>query len=62
MDEFVAERGRLVVGTYAGEPVETAVADELEREVSSWGFNVTGRTSRPHRDDHLTYRAIWIDV
>ena len=40
LDEFVAERGRLVVGTYAGEPVETAVADELEREVSSWGFNV----------------------
>lgn len=62
LDQFVAGSGRLVIGTYHGDRVATCVADELEREVSSWGFNVSGRTSRPHRDDRLTYRAIWIDA
>ena len=62
LDEFVAASGRLVIGAYSGERVGTDVADELEREVSSWGFTVSGRTSRHHRDDRLAYRAIWIDA
>ena len=63
LDEFVASTGRLIIGTYGGESVGTDVADELESEVSSWGFNVSGRTSRPHhRDDRPAYRAIWIDA
>ena len=62
LDEFVAGGGRLVIGTYSGARVGTDVADKLECEVSSWGFNVSGRTSRRHRDDRLTYRAIWIDA
>ena len=62
LDEFVVGGGRLIIGTYDIERVGTDVADELEREVSSWGFDVSGRTSRPHRDDRLAYRAIWIDA
>ena len=62
LDEFVAGSGRLIIGTYHGSPVGEPVADELEQDVSSWGFSVSGRTSRPHRDDRLTYRAIWIDA
>ncbi len=62
LDEFVAAGGRLIIGTYSSPRVGTGVADELEREVSSWGFSVSGRTSRPHRDDRLSYRAIWINA
>ena len=62
LDDFVAISGRLIIGTYSGAHVGTDAVDELESEVSSWGFKVSGRTSRPHRDDRLAHRAIWIDA
>ena len=59
LDEFLAEGGRLIIGAYHG---ETGRADSQEQQLSDWGFNVAGHTSRPHRDDRLTYRALWIDA
>ncbi len=59
LDDLVAEGGRLIVGTYHGEGVGP---DSLEREMESWGFAVAGHTSRPHRDDRLVYRVLWIDA
>ena len=59
LDEFVAEGGRLIIGTYPG---ETGGPDPLEQQLAAWGFTVAGHTSRPHRDDRLVYRALWIDA
>ena len=59
LDDLVAENGRLIVGTYHG---ERAGPDSLEQEVASWGFEVAGHTSRPHRDDRLCYRVLWIEA
>ena len=59
LDEFVAEGGRLIIGTYHG---ESDGPDSLEQELAAWGFTVAGHTSRPHRDDRLVYRALWIDA
>ena len=59
LEEFLVEGGRLIIGTYHG---EAGRADLVERELSDWGFTVAGHTSRPHRDDRLVYRALWIDA
>ena len=58
LDRFLAKDGRLIVGTYHG---ERPGPDLLERELSAWGFTVAGLTSRPHHDDRLVYRVLWID-
>ena len=59
LDELLVDGGRLIIGTYHG---ETGRADSQERELWDWGFRVVGHTSRPHRDDRLVYRAVWIDA
>lgn len=59
VDELVSENGRIIIGTYYG---VRAGPDETEQEISSWGFDVAGHTSRPHEDDCLTYRVMWIDA
>ena len=59
LDEFLVECGRLIIGTYPG---ETEGPDSLEQELSDWGLTVAGHTSRPHRDNRLVYRAVWIDA
>jgi hypothetical protein len=30
--------------------------------VTSWGFIVGGRTSRPHPDCRIEYRVFWINL
>ena len=59
IDEFVSDSGRLIIGTYYG---VRSGPDALEQEISSWGFDVAGHTSRPHGDDRLSYRVLWIDA
>ncbi len=59
IDKLVSENGRLIIGTYYG---ARTGPDPLEQEISSWGFDVAGHASRPHGDDRLTYRVLWIDV
>jgi len=59
VDEFLAEDGRLIIGGYS---VESAAPDSLEQELSAWGFTVSGHTTRPHRDDRLVNRILWIDA
>jgi SAM-dependent methyltransferase len=48
---------RLIVGSFNEEAEERA----LERAVESWGFRVSGRSERPHRDSRVVRRAFWID-
>ena len=59
LDEFLVEGGRLIIGTYPG---ESDGPDSQEQEISDWGLTVAGHTSRPHRDDPIVYRALWIDA
>ena len=48
---------RLVIGVFSEQRHEH-VTEEL---IESWGFSVTGRTERAHRDPILAYRCFWID-
>ncbi|MDQ3733536.1 MAG: SAM-dependent methyltransferase [Actinomycetota bacterium] len=50
--------GRLVVGAYN----EERDLDTLEGQVRSWGYTISGRTARPHRNPALAYKAFWLDV
>ena len=58
LTEVVAPGGRLVVGVFNEEKDRETVADALR----SWGYPVTGATSRAHRDSRLRYKAVWVDV
>jgi SAM-dependent methyltransferase len=57
LGEVVAPGGRLIVGVF-NEAVE---APRLEDVVAAWGFAISGRTSRRHRDSRVEYRAFWVD-
>ena len=41
---------------------EIGKPDSLELDLATWGFTVSGRTTRPHRDDRLGNRVLWIDA
>jgi hypothetical protein len=49
---------RLVVGVNN----EERGTPGLEEEVGSWGFEIAGRSERPHPHPRLAYRAYWIDA
>jgi SAM-dependent methyltransferase len=49
---------RLVVGVRN----EELGTPGLEGEVASWGFEIAGRSERPHPHPRLAYRAFWIDA
>ena len=49
---------RLVIGVYN----EERDSEAAESEVRSYGWDVAGRTSRPHRHPAPTYKAFWIDA
>ena len=49
---------RVVVGVFN----EERDARAIEREVASWGFEIAGRSERPHPHPELAYRAFWIDA
>ena len=57
LTHVVAPGGRLVVGVFNEEKDRETVAEAL----NSWGFRVSGTTSRAHRDPRLRYKAVWID-
>lgn len=48
----------LLVGVFN----EERKARATEALVAGWGFEVTGRAERPHRDERLAYRAFWLDA
>jgi SAM-dependent methyltransferase len=59
LDNVTAPDGRLIVGVFNEEVEQTSV----EQTVVSWGFDVAGRTERPHPDTlRLVRRAFWIDA
>jgi SAM-dependent methyltransferase len=48
---------RLIIGVF-NEQVQEHATQELVR---SWGFPISGRTERPHREPMMAYRCFWID-
>jgi SAM-dependent methyltransferase len=50
--------GRVIVGVFNEERQE----HQAEKLVSGWGYEIAGRTERPHRDEWIAYRAFWIDA
>jgi SAM-dependent methyltransferase len=58
LEAMVAPGGRLVIGAH------TELRDtppQLEAEVASWGFRVSGRAEVPHAQDYrVVRRAFWI--
>lgn len=60
--DVVAPGGRLIIGVFSEERDETRPGPSEEERVAGWGFEIAGRTERPHLTDHrLVYRAFWID-
>jgi SAM-dependent methyltransferase len=57
LERVVAPGGRLIVGVF-NEECEARRTEEL---VAGWGFEIAGRTERPHRDERVVYRAFWLD-
>ena len=58
LSDVVAPGGRLLVGVYNEEKDRDTVAAQLR----SWGYDVSGATSRAHRDPRLRYKAVWVDA
>ncbi len=50
--------GRLILGVRN----ESRDAEPLEHEVAAWGFEIAGRSERPHSDPRVVRRAFWIDA
>ena len=59
LDDFLADDGRLIIGSYSA---EADMPDSLQQDLAAWGFTVSGDTTRPHRDDRLVNRILWIDA
>ena len=59
LDEFLDDDGRLIIGGYSAEVGEP---DSLEQDIAAWGFTVSGGATRPHHDERLVQRVIWIDA
>jgi hypothetical protein len=57
VEHLVGSSDRLIIGVFNEQAVEHAT----EELVRSWGFPITGRTERPHREPTMTYRCFWID-
>jgi trans-aconitate methyltransferase len=59
LDDVVEPGGRLIVGVFNEEQEHAA----LEAAATAWGFDVAGRTERPHPDTaELVRRTFWIDA
>jgi trans-aconitate methyltransferase len=48
---------RLILGVFNEQVDERAT----EATMRSWGSPVAGRTERPHREELMTYRCVWVD-
>ncbi|PWN04206.1 class I SAM-dependent methyltransferase [Nocardioides silvaticus] len=57
MTAYVEPDGRLIIGTYNEESGSESLCDEVAR----WGHVISGRSSRSHRVDGLSYKVFWID-
>lgn len=58
LQRVCAPSGRLIVGVFN----EEREAHQAEKLVSGWGYEIAGRTERPHRDERIAYRAFWLDA
>lgn len=58
VEHVISPGGRLVIGVLNEERDDNA----LERQLGSWGYQIAGRATRPHRHPALAYKAFWIDV
>ncbi len=57
LEDACVPGGRLILGVRN----ESRDARSLEQEVAAWGFQIAGRTERPHSDPRVVRRAFWID-
>ena len=58
VEHLLSYAQRLVVGVFNEVREERLV----ESEVAGWGFEIAGRSERPHPHPRLAYRAFWIDA
>ncbi len=62
LTDVVAPGGRLIIGVYSEERDAMRFGPSEADRVAGWGFQIVGRTERPHMSDaRLVYRAFWID-
>lgn len=60
---FLRPAGRLIVGTYNEEPDGETPGPSLAEQVESWGFDVVGRSVRPHwSDERIRYKVFWLEA
>jgi SAM-dependent methyltransferase len=58
LEHLLSYSGRVVVGVFN----EEREARRVEENVACWGFEIAGRTERPHPHPRLAYRAFWLDA
>ena len=58
VERLLGHCDRLVVGVHN----EERGSPGLAADVASWGFEIAGRSERPHPHPLLAYRALWIDA
>ena len=63
LTEFVRPGGRLIIGTYNEEPDGATQGPLLADLVAGWGFEIAGRSVRPHwSDDRIRYKVFWLEA
>jgi protein-L-isoaspartate O-methyltransferase len=58
VEHLLSYAGRVVIGVFNEEREERA----LETSVARWGFEIAGRSERPHPHPRLAYRCFWVDA
>ena len=62
LHDVVAPGGRLIIGTYNEEVMQTQDHPFLETKLKTWGYSVAGRSERRHyHDERLMYRVLWLE-
>ena len=62
LDAYVAQNGRLIIGTYNEQPDAVLTHRSLRQEVESLGFAVAGVAERDHwNDPRIRYKIMWLE-
>ena len=58
VEHLLSYARRVVIGVF-NEERDLRTQEEL---VTGWGFEIAGRSERPHPHPRLAYKAFWIDA